>query len=245
MTRNVDYQTRKTAVLSAAINRYIKDAQPVSSELLARDFGLSPATIRNIFAELEEEGFLTHPYTSGGRIPTNQGYRYYVDFMLSEMGILRNEKERIEREFHQQVKKIEDALEKASEVIFHITHYAGIVSFLEWQDKLFCRGMSSVLEQPEFQDLGRIRLLVGLLEEKRRLLDIVNRDFRERVKVYIGEEMACPEMRGCSLVVAAYRRKSRPSGRIAVLGPARMEYRHIIPSLEYISDALSEVLDTI
>ena len=83
MVRNVDHESRKRAILAATINRYIQDALPVASEDIAKEFALSSATIRNIFAEMEEEGYITHPYTSGGRIPTDKGYRYYVDFLIS------------------------------------------------------------------------------------------------------------------------------------------------------------------
>lgn len=244
MVRNVDYGSRRKAILSATINRYIKQATPVASEDIARDFDLSPATIRNIFAELEGSGYLTHPYTSGGRMPTNIGYRYYVDFLIEEMGLLEAEKERIVREFNQGIKRLEDAFEKTSGLIATITHYAGIVSFLEWQDRFFYKGISFVLDQPEFQNFERTRCLIKMLEDKQRLLNIINRDFSDRVKIYIGDELDCPEMESCSLVVSSYRIKNR-YGRLAVLGPMRMEYKHIIPALEYISQALTETLDRI
>lgn len=243
MVRNVDYETRRRAVLSATIDRYIHEAEPVSSEDIARDFDLSPATIRNIFAELESSGLLTHPYTSGGRVPTAHGYRYYVDFLLSQMELLEEEKGRITREYQRKIQRLEDALEKTSEVISAITHYTGIVSSLELQDRFFYRGISSILEQPEFRDLDRMRALFRIIEEKRNLLDIINRDFDEKVKVYIGGELDYPGMENCSLVVSYYRIKNRPSGRLAVLGPLRMEYQHIIPALGYISDVLTEALD--
>ena len=85
MVRVVDSEARKRLVLEAAINKYIREAEPIPSEDIASDFDLSSATIRNIFAELEEEGYLRHPYTSGGRIPTDKGYRYYVDFLISQI----------------------------------------------------------------------------------------------------------------------------------------------------------------
>ncbi len=245
MVRTVDYDSRQKAVLSAALNRYIKHAEPVSSQDIARDFNLSPATIRNIFVELEGAGYLTHLHTSGGRVPTNKGYRYYVDFLASQMGILKEEKERIQHQYNKKIQKLEDALDKTSGVISAITHYAGIVSFLDWHDKFFYKGMSLILEQPEFRDIEKMRLLIGMVEEKQRLLDIINRDFDGKVKVYIDKELECPEMGGCSLVVSSYRRANRTSGRLAVLGPMRMEYGHIISSLEYISGVLSEILDAI
>jgi transcriptional regulator of heat shock response len=245
MVRNVDYESRRRVILTATINKYIKEAIPVASEDIAGDFALSSATIRNIFADLEETGYLRHPYTSGGRIPTDKGYRYYVDFLISQMALLDEEKECIVKEYKREIKRLEDALEETSEVISTITHYAGIVSFLDWQDRFFYRGVSRILDQPEFRDFDKIRILVKMIEDKRRLLDIINRDFTEKVKVYIGRELGCPEMEDCSLVVSSYRLKNRPSGRLAVLGPVRMEYKHIIPTLEYISEVLTGVLDSI
>lgn len=245
MGKTVDYESRRRSVLNAAINRYINKAVPVASEDLSTEFELSSATIRNIFSDLEESGFLTHPYTSGGRIPTDKGYRYYVDFLVSQMSLLEGEKEKIVRQFKKEIRKLDDALEKTSEIISQITHYTGIVSFLEWHDRVFYRGISRILEQPEFRDAEKMRLLIKMLEEKQNLLDVINRDFKDKVKVYIGHEIGRPEMEGYSLIVSSYRVKNKPSGRLAVLGPVRMEYKQIIPTMEYISEVLSEVLDTI
>jgi heat-inducible transcriptional repressor len=143
------------------------------------------------------------------------------------------------------MKKLEEALEETSEVISLITHYTGIVSFLEWQDKFFYKGISYVLDQPEFRDLDKIRILIKMIEDKERLLNIINRDFSEKVKVYIGSELDYPGMENCSLVVSSFRRKEQPLGRLAVLGPVRMEYKHIIPTLEYVSDALTDMMENI
>ena len=245
MVRTVNYESRRKSVLSATINKYIKEAMPVASEDLADDFELSSATIRNIFAELEEDGYLTHPYTSGGRIPTEKGYRYYVDFLLAQMELLEEEKGLIVNEYKRQIRRLEDVLEKTSEIISVSTHYASIVSFTDWHDRFFYKGVSQILEQPEFQNLERMRMLLKMIEDRKGLLDIINRDTDDKLKVYIGHELGCPQMDNCSLVVSGYRIKDRQSGRLAVLGPLRMQYNYIIPTLEYISEVLSDVLDDV
>ena len=245
MVRNVDYESRRRAVLAATINKYIDEAMPVASEDLAEDFDLSPATIRNILAELEREGYITHPYTSGGRLPTSRGYRYYVDFLLAQMELLEAEKAHIVKEYNKEIRRLEEVLERTSGVISMVTHYAGIVSFVDWQDRIFYQGISQILEHPEFKDYAHLRKIIKLIEEKEHLLDIINRDFKEKVKVYIGDELACPGMENCALVVSSYKLNNKSSGRLAVLGPQRMEYRHAIPALEYISEVLSEVLERI
>ncbi|MFH1201267.1 MAG: hypothetical protein V1674_00035 [Candidatus Omnitrophota bacterium] len=243
MVRIVDYDQRRRLVLAATINRYIKEANPISSLDIAKDFDLSPATIRNIFADLEEAGYLTHPYTSGGRIPTGKGYRYYVDFLISQMELLEGEKYKILRQYQDQANQLEEILDKTSDLIAQVTHYAGIASFLDRQDKFSYRGISFVLNQPEFQDFRRVRFLINLIEDKQQLLNIINRDFSQKTRVYIGQELDYPEMESYSLVVSSFGSKKRPLGRLAVLGPMRMEYNHIIPALEYISNALSDVIE--
>ncbi|MCX5707033.1 MAG: hypothetical protein NTW13_05215 [Candidatus Omnitrophica bacterium] len=245
MIKTIDREPRRKAILGATINKYIREAVPVASDDIADHFDLSSATIRNIFVELEDSGYLMHSHTSGGRIPTEKGYRYYVDFLLSQMQLMDGEKKQIIKEYKKEIKRLEDALEETSELISQTTHYAGIVSFLEWQDKIFYKGLSRILEQPEFKDTEKIRLLVKLIEDKQHLLEIINRDFNGKVKVYIGGELGLPEMVSCSLVVSSYRCKNKPQGRIAVLGPVRMEYNHIIPTLEYISDVFSQALENI
>jgi len=242
MVRIVDHAQRRNMVLAASVNAYINSAEPVSSEKLTHDFGLSSATVRNILAELEEAELLTHPHTSAGRIPTDKGYRYYVDFLMSEIELMEDQKKTIINEYKSKIERLEDVLENTSEIISRITRYAGIVSLLEWEDKLFYRGISHILEQPEFHDSEKVRLLIKVMEEKKNILDIINRDFKEPTKIYIGSEIGCPEIDTCSLVISTYNRGKRQNGRLAVLGPRRMSYEHIVPTLEFISDVLSDIL---
>lgn len=168
-----------------------------------------------------------------------------MDFLSSQIELLDEEKKSIVNQYEKEIDRLEDALEKTSEVISTITHYASIVSFLEWHDRFFYKGISFILEQPEFQDFNRIRFFIKMIEDKERLLDIINRDFKEKVRVYIGQELGCAEINNCALVVTSYSVKNKPSGKVAVLGPVRMEYEHIIPTLEYVSDVLTGVLNKI
>src|ERR1041385_1391885 len=91
---------RKRQVLEAVIRSYVETAEPAGSRTLSRRFGLgvSPATIRNTMSDLEEKGFLFHPHTSAGRIPTNKAYRLYVDSLLSGPTIIVPESERMNEE---------------------------------------------------------------------------------------------------------------------------------------------------
>ncbi len=242
MVKTVDHDARRKAVLSSAINFYIKEAEPVASDDLSGEFDLSPATIRNIFAELEEAGYLTHPHTSAGRMPTDKGYRYYVDFLLSQLELIEEEKARIFGVYEQGRGTLDAILEKTSDLLSEVTHCAGIAALPDMDERIVYRGMRYIIEQPEFRDASSIRFLIRLIEEKKRLLEIIRRHSSRKVAVYIGEELGCEGTEDCAILIASYSVKEQPVGRLAVLGPRRMEYRHTIPALEYVSEVLSEVL---
>lgn len=247
--RFTDHEKRKKQVLLAVIKNYTQMAEPIGSQLLCQDFDCSSATIRNILAELEEVGFLTHLYTSSGRIPTDKGYRFYIDSLTSENSLIEEqEKKYILKEYKKndkEIRKIEDTLENASGLVSQITHQAGIVSFIDYQDKLIFNGMSFILEQPEFRNLEKTLKVIKILEEKKRLLEIINQNLEERLKIYVGHELCCPEIEDCSLIVSTYELNKKPYGRIAILGPRRMNYLHLVPMLEYISTMVSESLNQI
>ena len=77
-----DFRRRREEVLAIIVNRYVETAEPVGSRIVARELGLSSDTIRNVMVDLEEMGLITHPHTSAGRIPTDKGYRYYIDALM-------------------------------------------------------------------------------------------------------------------------------------------------------------------
>ncbi|MCL2144293.1 MAG: heat-inducible transcriptional repressor HrcA [Endomicrobia bacterium] len=120
---------RKSKILSAVIHHYIKTGKPVGSNVLIDEYGieLSPATVRNLMAELEEEEFLTHPHTSAGRIPTDKGYRAYVDSLINLQKFAVEEEERIKREYEQKHKEIETLLSETSRILSGLSQYTGFV----------------------------------------------------------------------------------------------------------------------
>ena len=245
MVRGIDKESRSRDVLSALIESYIKSSSAVSSEELSRSFDCSSATIRNVLTDLEGLGYLTHTHTSSGRIPTDKGYRYYVDMLLSQMQLLEAEKTRITKEYHQQLHKLEDILERASEVLSAFTRCTGIVSFSDQENKIYYAGASFIPEYPELKSFEKIHNILKMLDEKKILLEILNRDLKEKIKVYIGHELACQEIASCSIIVSTYDVEDKPYGRIAVLGPRSMNYGQVIPTIEYISELMSKALESL
>lgn len=245
MVRKTNKETRTREVLSAVIDSYIKTAEAVSSEEVCQQFDCSSATMRNVMNELEELGYLTHPHTSSGRVPTDKGYRYYVDILLSQMQLVEEEKKLLTQEYRRQLHKLEDILEKTSEVLSAFTHCAGIVTLSDKENKIYYNGASLIIEHPELKTIERIRNILHILDEKKILLEILNRDLEKRLHVYIGNELACQEIASCSLIVSTYDIENKPSGKIAVLGPRSMNYGQVIPTIEYVSELMTRALESL
>ena len=116
---------RKKNILHAIIQDYVETVEPVGSNTIARKYNLdvSSATIRNEMADLEEMGYIEQPHTSSGRIPSDKGYRYYVDFLMKKMSISTPEQRYIQDYLKDNIQHIEDLLKKTSEVLSHLTNY--------------------------------------------------------------------------------------------------------------------------
>ncbi len=125
----LELNERKLQILKAIINDYFETAEPVGSRTLSRhyDLGISPATIRNEMSDLEELGFIIQPHTSSGRIPSDKGYRFYVDMMLQIQKAEFTKLVYLE-ELKKSASRIEDMLKNIGEYLARETHYASIVS---------------------------------------------------------------------------------------------------------------------
>lgn len=119
---------RKLKILQAIIQDYIETADPVGSKTLSKkyDLGISPATIRNEMADLEELGFIIQPHTSAGRIPSDKGYRLYVDKFMSLENMAAIEKEQFELETLNRVGEIEQILQYSSKILSQLTNYTAV-----------------------------------------------------------------------------------------------------------------------
>ncbi|MBU4334852.1 MAG: hypothetical protein KKD07_10465 [Candidatus Omnitrophica bacterium] len=242
-TKQKEIKARKDSILAITVGRYISTVAPVSSSFIVKEhlYGLSSATIRNILAELEHEGYLTHPHTSAGRIPTQKGYRYYVDNLMNEIQLLEEETTRIKIEYKKQKLELEELFDNLSKSISETTNYTSMISVDGWDKKLFCRGTSYIVRYLDYTDIQKIEEILAALDEKERLLEIINRHLEKRIDIFIGNEMACAQMNSCSLVISEYKTKKGPSGRIAVLGPTRMNYERVVSAIDYFSSLIEEI----
>jgi heat-inducible transcriptional repressor len=135
----VQLEGRKRAVLQAVVEEHIRSAEPVGSEhaTLLEQLRVSSATIRSVMAALEDEGLLTHPHTSAGRIPTDQGYRMYVDMLLESEPLPAAERQAIRRRFGSLADDTTDLTDQAARILAAITHYVSVVAAPGLQQQTF------------------------------------------------------------------------------------------------------------
>ncbi|MFA5858814.1 MAG: heat-inducible transcriptional repressor HrcA [Elusimicrobiota bacterium] len=124
-----DKEARKFQILNSLIFHYISTAKPVGSETIVEKYltGLSSATVRNYFAELEEEGYLTHPHTSAGRVPTDKGYRLYVDRVMEIQRLAAEDEMRIQHEYQVKMQEMDKLWLTTTKMLSIMSHYAGFI----------------------------------------------------------------------------------------------------------------------
>ncbi len=246
MPRIADQDKRKKEILLAAIELYLNHALPVSSETLRKikKLDLSSATVRNVLSELEEVGFLTHPHTSAGRVPTDDGYRYYLNVLMKKKKLERAEVSFINKIFELKVRELDDLLEETSHILSDFTHYASLVCLQDDEDqRVVLEGLRHLLEHPEFQDMEHVRRIIRALETREVFFDLIDRNFTEKTHVYIGKECQYAPMESCAVIVTRYGDPQKRKGKLAVIGPRRMAYDQVIPLLDYLAEAVTEQIE--
>ncbi len=239
----VNPRQRKDIVLGMVIQQYISREVPVSSAFIAEEYekDISSATIRNILADLESDGYLTHPHTSSGRVPTQRGYRYYVDFLMREIVLVEEERRQVQREYEQGVRELKHLMELTSEVISDLTHCASIVTLEGYPRTYSFRGTNYLAEAVGVYGVQKMACILKALEEKERILEVLRRDLDKKIKIYIGQETACEDFDDCAMAVSHFQTRMGASGHIAVLGSTRMNYERVVSTLEYVSDLMRQL----
>lgn len=339
------FNERRKKILEAIIQEYILTAEPVGSRTLSKkyQFGVSSATIRNEMADLEDMGFLKQPHTSAGRIPSDKGYRFYVDYLINIQEVPKSLEDFIHKKYLDKQNEIKEIIQMTSQVLSNFTKYTAMVtspqtsklqfkrlqliplaekrvllivvigdgivcqrtlnltnvpkqddlenisrylnarlenlplanitsdllgllekdlydnvdfyrqlhdmissvileSIQQESDKVYLDGIINILDQPEFADVEKVKIVFRLLEKEDNLRSLMEATPNSGLKVVIGQENPIDEMQDCSLVVANYLYKEQSFGKIAILGPTRMEYSKVISMVNFMSRVLTKVL---
>ncbi len=349
--------TRGQLILSVIVSEHLSSGQPVGSKVIAKKFanksGLSSATIRNVMSELETYGLLEQPHTSAGRVPTDEGYRFYVDNLLGVLSLSNEDLSFINKELglndFDGEEKPDRLMERTSQLLSALSNNIGIVvspslahdrlqhiEFVNLSDKrilvvlvsapsiihnkvirlnenysqdeldktarylnaefggksllairaeiltlmheekalfdsllqtamiltsqsiesendlhgeVFIDGTSNILTKSDFADLERLRKLIRTIEEKSRLVQILNecvmgnKSVDNKVQVVIGSENSADSLQDCAIITAPYRVGNDSAvGSLSVIGPTRIEYARMISVVSYMARILEKIM---
>lgn len=229
---------RQQSILQAIVEQYAEVASPVGSSLLAKVSGVSSATIRAEMAELEKHGYITQPHTSAGRIPTDKGYRYYVNHLsdtTSDTTERRAEKALATRAVHGGVP--ERAIRNTVDTLVELTHNLGLATI---GNQLYMSGLSNLFGQPEFMNSGQVKEVARLLDNLEPWL--YEAAPNEPLSVYIGHENPIGRSAGCTLIVSKFRSPYSDQSYIGVLGPTRQSYRDVMTLVRRAGKTLEETM---
>ncbi len=334
---------RKKRILKAIVDAHIVDGEPVGSKYIMQDEHLncSSATIRNEMAELEALGYLEQPHTSSGRVPSELGYRFYVDSLIESYAMTANEITEINKLLKSKMNELDQILMAASRVAGNLTNYTSFVikpkasevkikrfdvifvdrhslllvmisdrgavvtkrlSFemnvsemaagdlasalnekiaglcaneitlpiiVEIEDAMGERaqivtpiikiiyesmneldggdlkvsGMDRLLQYPEYSNKDQLRELLGALEKKEDILDLVSEPESDGVNVVIGSESSVKVMNNSALVYKPVVRDGKTLGAIGIIGPRRMDYAKVVATIEGLAGNVESLLN--
>lgn len=230
---------RQKDILSAIVEQYAEVASPVGSSLLAKVFGVSSATIRTEMAELERHGYIDQPHTSAGRIPTDKGYRFYVN-NLAEAAEESAEERRGERALSARVHHggvPERTIRNAVDTLVELTSNLGLATI---GDQMYISGLSDLFGQPEFVQAAQVQQVARLLDNLEPWLREASPN--KPLNVYIGAENPIGRSAQCSLIISRFRSPYSDSSYIGILGPTRQSYRDVMSLVRHAGEALEEAL---
>lgn len=229
---------RQQKILAAIVEQYAEVASPVGSSLMAKLFGVSSATIRAEMAELERMGYISQPHTSAGRVPTDKGYRLYVNNLASDNP--EHTPERASKALETRATSSgvpERAIRNTVDTLVELTHNLGIATI---GDQLYMSGLSNLFGQPEFINGQQVQQVARLLDNLEPWLKEAAPN--QPLNVYIGSENPIGRSARCSLIISKFRSPYSDHSYIGVLGPTRQQYRDVMRLVEHAGNTLEEML---
>ncbi len=236
---------RQEGILFAIIEEYAEVATPVGSITLAKLFDVSSATIRAEMARLEDMGYIAQPHTSAGRVPTDAGYRYYVNALSDgkerrDVAIKDKPTERGNRVLEVRVTsqtRADYAIRGAVDSLVELTGNLGLATIGE---QLYIAGISKLFTQPEFMDNERVQAVAELLDNLEPWLREAAPG--QPLNIFIGHENPIGKTSQVSLIISRFRSPYSDKSYIGVLGPTRQNYSRVMSLVRYAGNVLEEVL---
>jgi len=227
---------RQKQVLKTIVEEYVKHSMAVGSshivEMLAEQ--VSSATIRNVMAELTDFGLLAQPHTSAGRIPTEAGFKAYIQTMMVEQKELSLKQQAVLEAHFKKLKNLQERFKEAARMLSELSGSVGLL--MDDTDKVYMSGLSNLPKLPEFRDEEFGSEFMELLENPAESLKQMSKSGSSQMRVLFGSDN--PMMRNASVVITRFGVGGKKV--ISVIGPMRMSYGKTIPAIEFIAKILDD-----
>ena len=241
---------RQREILYAIIEEYAELATPVGSVTLAKLFDCSSATIRSEMVKLEAMGYITQPHTSAGRVPTDAGYRLYVNSLQEKIGhdesVASDRHINIESEDRptralatriQAQTRADYAIRTAVDSLVNLTGNLGLATIGE---QIYISGFGNLFSQPEFLQTAQVQAVGALLDNIKPWLMEVQPN--EAINVYIGTENPIGKASNVSLIISRFRSPYSDRSYIGVLGPTRQSYKRVMSLVRHAGIMLEDII---
>jgi len=234
-------QERQLEILRAIVDEYVATQEPVGSKAIAErhPLGVSPATIRNEMAVLEDAGLITQPHTSAGRIPTNTGYRLFVD-KLAQVKPLSDAERRAIETFLSHSNDREDLLVRTAKLLAQLTKQVAVIQYPD-EERVVLAGTANLARSSAQETAASIFPILEALEEQVVLLRLLA-DANTHVQVRIGDEQSEKNLQTTSLISVGYEIEGQSSGALGVIGPTRMDYAQTIATVNAVARYIGQFL---
>lgn len=235
-------EERQTKVLKAVVEEYINTALPIGSGTIEKKYnlGVSPATIRNEMVKLTQAGYLKKAHSSSGRIPTSMALKYYVSNLMKEQHLSLSEEVAVKEKVWDYRHEMDKLLREMTRELANRTRELAI-SITDEGD-IYTAGTANILEAPEFYDIDLTKNLLSRLDGVDFWEELINRSVLpiDEIDLLLGNDFGNEEMEPCSFIFSRFSAGPR-KGAIGVIGPARINFCRVFPTVRYFKELLDEV----
>ncbi len=240
---------RQEQLLDFIVREYVKTAEPVGSAVVSRKaiFDASSATVRNEMQALEEAGLIYQPHTSAGRIPTDKGYRWFVNRLVNtgHYDVDPRAKRKIDEAISDAGDDPRGLSRNAAQALQELSESL-VIANVERSNDFYKTGLSSLMEFPEFREFNRMFQLADFFDHFDNMFERMEREFfhensaMENFNILIGRENPLRNIQDETVIVVRHRLPHGNIGTLTIIGPTRMDYRKNIGLARYASEALDK-----
>lgn len=237
LIRQMTITTRQESLLGAIMKEYIRQARPVSSNLLVErdDLDVSPATVRNDMMDLTDAGYLSQPHTSAGRVPTEKAWHWYIKHVLKEKALSKKDQDELAAIVDAYRQEKTDLLRRLAKAMAELASESVVVGF--GPSDTYYTGLSNVFAQPEFEAADMMMNFSRVIDHLDEVMARMFHDTHADIRILVGREN--PFGADCGVIVTRYTIPRGNSGIIGVLGPMRQDYDEHVAMVKYAQKLLN------